>query len=46
MKDSHMESLQRLQHIVQAVTTIEKFTKGETEKTFCENDMLQDAVMI
>ncbi len=46
MKDSHMESWQRLQHVVQAIATIEKFTKGETEKTFCENDMLQDAVMM
>lgn len=46
MKDSNMESLIRLQHILQAIATIEKFTKGETEKTFCENDMLQDAVMM
>ncbi len=46
MKDSHKESQQRLQHIEQAITDIEKFTKGESLKTFCENDMLHDAVMM
>lgn len=46
MKDSHVESQQRLQHIEQAIADIEKFTKGETLKTFCEKDMLHDAVMM
>ena len=35
MKDSHVESQQRLQHIVQAITDIEKFASGETMETFC-----------
>ncbi len=46
MKDSHIESQHRLQHIEQAIADIEKFTKGETKETFCENDMLHDAVMM
>ena len=46
MKDSHVESRQRLQHIEQAIADIEKFTKGESLKTFCEKDMLHDAVMM
>jgi uncharacterized protein with HEPN domain len=46
MKDSHMESWQRLQHIEQAIADIEKFTTGETLESFCEKDMLHDAVMM
>jgi uncharacterized protein with HEPN domain len=46
MKDSHVESQQRLQHIEQAIADIEKFTKGESLETFCEKDMLHDAVMM
>jgi uncharacterized protein with HEPN domain len=46
MKDSHVESQQRLQHIEKAVADIEKFTKGESLETFCEKDMLHDAVMM
>jgi len=46
MKDSHVESRQRLQHIEQAIADIEKFVAGETVETFCEKDMLQDAVMM
>ena len=46
MKDNHVESQQRLQHIEQAIAAIEKFTKGESLQTFCEKDMLHDAVMM
>lgn|SRR5690606_34068586 len=46
MKDRHVESQQRLLHIEDAIADIEKFTKGETLKTFCEKDMLHDAVML
>lgn len=46
MKDSHIESQQRLLHIEQAIADIEKFTKGESLETFCEKDMLHDAVMM
>lgn len=46
MKDNHVESMQRLLHIEQAIADIEKFTKNETLEYFCENDMLHDAVMM
>lgn len=46
MKDRHIESRQRLLHIQQAIADIEKFVSGETLETFCENDMLHDAVMM
>ena len=44
MKDSHVDSQQWLQHILQAIADIEKFVTGETMETFCDNDMLHDAV--
>ncbi len=46
MKDSHVESQQRLKHIEQAIADIEKFVTGESLETFCEKDMLHDAVMM
>ena len=46
MKDKHVESQQRLQHIEQAITDIEKFVTGETLESFCKKDMLHDAVMM
>jgi len=46
MKDSHLESLKRLQNIEQAITDIEKFVKDENIQKFCENNMLHDAVML
>ena len=46
MKDKHVESQQRLQHIEQAITDIEKFVTGETLDSFCKKDMLHNAVMM
>ena len=46
MKDSHVESQQRLKHIEQAIAGIEKFVTGETMESFCEKDMLHDAVLM
>lgn len=46
MKDSHLESHQRLQHIEQAIADIEKYIKGENLESFCEKDILHDAVMM
>ena len=46
MKDNHMESQQRLQHMAQAIADIEKFVKEENQQTFCDNNMLHDAVMM
>jgi uncharacterized protein with HEPN domain len=46
MKDSHIESQRRLEHIEKAITAIEKFVAEADIKMFCENDMLHDAVML
>lgn len=46
MKDSHLESFERLKHIEQAICAIEKYTAAENSKSFYENDILQDAVML
>lgn len=46
MKDSHIESQHRLLQIEKAIADIERFTKEETLKSFCDNDMLHDAVMM
>ena len=46
MKDSHIESLKRLEHIEQAITDIEKYVANENIDSFCENDILHDAVML
>ena len=46
MKDPHEESQNRLQHIEKAITDIERFVKKESMKSFGENDMLHDAVML
>lgn len=46
MKDNRVESHQRLLNTVQAIADIEKFVSGETLESFCEKDMLHDAVMM
>ena len=46
MKDSHIESQQRLLHIEQAIADIETFVTGETLETFCEKGILHDAVLM
>lgn len=46
MKDSRLRSLERLRHIEEAITDIEKYTTGETNKSFQHNEMLHDAVML
>jgi len=45
MKDSHLESLMRLQHIAEAIVKIQKFVAGKTMASFCENELIQDAVL-
>ena len=46
MRDPREESQNRLQHIEKAITDIEKYVKKESSKSFCENDLLHDAVML
>jgi len=46
MKDKHIDSLQRLRHIQQAIIDIERFVKEESLQSFCKNDILHNAVMM
>lgn len=46
MKDSHIESSKRLEDIEQAITDIEKYVANQSVNSFCENDILHDAVML
>jgi len=46
MKDSHIESLKRLEHIEQAIIDIEKYVVNENINSFCKNNILHDAVML
>jgi uncharacterized protein with HEPN domain len=45
MKDSHLESLMRLQHIAEAIAKIQKFVGGNTMGSFCGSDLIHDAVL-
>lgn len=45
MKDSHLESLKRLQRIEQAIAGIQKYVEDKTVNSFCENDIIHDAVL-
>ena len=46
MKDSHVESQKRLEHIEKSIADIEKFVEAVDVKKFCENDMLNNAVLL
>lgn len=46
MKDSHIESLKRLEDIEQAITDIEKYVLNENINSFCEKDILHNAVLL
>jgi len=45
MKDSHIESLKRLQDIEQAIAFIQKYVANETSESFCQNELVHDAVL-
>lgn len=45
MRDNHEESEKRLQHILNAIDSIEKHVKDEDEKSFCQNEILNNAVL-
>lgn len=45
MRNSHVESLERLRHIKSAIESIEKYVGLESCSSFCENDILHDAVL-
>lgn len=46
MRNPHEESQKRLQHIQKAINDIEKYVEQETEGSFCEKNILQDAVLM
>jgi len=46
MKNSPQNSQTRLEHILKAIAAIEKYVEGINESTFCENDLVQDAVLM
>ena len=45
MKDKHIESQKRLAHILNAIEEIEAFVKDESLDSFCENFILNHAVL-
>jgi uncharacterized protein with HEPN domain len=45
MKDLHLESQKRLQHILQAILIIEEYVKDSDAIHFIENLLLHDAVL-
>lgn len=45
MRDSHEESLKRLQHIKQAIADIQEYVKEEDVLSFSNSNLLQDAVL-
>ncbi|MCC5916463.1 MAG: DUF86 domain-containing protein [Cryomorphaceae bacterium] len=46
MKDRHIESQKRLEHIDKSIAEIEKYVEGVDVHDFCENDMLNNAVLL
>lgn len=45
MKDIRLDGLKRLQHIDEAITAIQNYVANETGESFCENNLLHDAVL-
>lgn len=45
MKDSHVESKVRLEHIVKAIEDIETFVQNKSLETFCQDCILNNAVL-
>lgn len=45
MKDKHLESKKRLEHILKAIENIENFVKNESSESFCQNSILNNAVL-
>lgn len=45
MKDNRIDSLERLQHIEEAIIAIQNYVAHETKESFCVNNLLHDAVL-
>ena len=46
MRDLHKVSFDRLMHIKEALRAIEDYMNEQSYDTFCQNNLLQDAVLI
>jgi len=46
MKNRHVESRIRLEHIDKSISEIEKYVEGIDVHFFCENEMLNNAVLL
>ncbi|TVP53391.1 MAG: DUF86 domain-containing protein [Mongoliibacter sp.] len=46
MKDSYIDSQKRLEQILKAISEIEKYVLDEDGKSFCDNGLVQDAVLM
>ena len=44
-KNEHIESQQRLQHIVGAIKKIENYTSSESIESYSKSDLIQNAVL-
>ena len=44
-KDDHVESLKRLQHILEAIAEIQKYVLDESLTSFCQSGLIHDAVL-
>jgi len=45
MKDHHLESKKRLEHMIRAIEALEIFVQNETLQSFCDNEILNNAVL-
>lgn len=46
MKDRHLDSQKRLELVLKAITEIENYVKDQDRFTFCNNGLVQDAVLM
>lgn len=46
MKNKHIESRKRLEHIERSIAEIQDYVEGIDVHVFCENDMLNNAVLL
>ncbi|MFN3997370.1 DUF86 domain-containing protein [Algoriphagus sp.] len=46
MKDRHLDSQKRLEQILIAIAEIEEYIKDQDRITFCNNGLVQDAVLM
>lgn len=44
-KNKYLENIKRLEHIKQAIELIEDYVSNQTENSFCNNNIVHDAVL-